>query len=92
MIKLNVNAQKTAIDSEFKIAIDKIKLNANAGVSTTELIIAKDLYNEVRNKINEFVKEQKIDGYWLTLSGPVGMQSSIACGNNSRLMKFKLRS
>jgi len=91
MIKLNVKAKKASIATEFKRAIEEIKANAKRGVAVTELVIDIEIYDSVRVKINELVEKKKIDGYWLTMSGPVGMQSSIAYGNNSRLMKFKIR-
>ena len=82
MITLNKKAKQATINKEFKRAIAEIKANAKKGIATTELILNREIYDEVR---------AKIDGYWLTMSGPVGMQSSIAWGNDCRLLKFKLR-
>lgn len=90
MIKLNVKAKKTNITNEFKRAIEEIKANAKRGVAVTELVFDKEIYDEVRAKINELVEKKKIDGFWQTMSGPIGMTSSIAYGNG-RLMKFKIR-
>lgn len=91
MITLNKKAKQATINKEFKRAIAEIKANAKKGIATTELILNREIYDEVRAKIDELVKANKIDGYWLTMSGPVGMQSSIAWGNDCRLLKFKLR-
>lgn len=91
MIKLNVNAVAQTIESEFQRGIAEIKANAEKGVAVTELVFNRQIYSEVRDKIDEYCKENSVDGYWMVMSGPVGMQSSIPCGDG-RLMKFKLRS
>jgi hypothetical protein len=91
MIKLNQKAKQSRINTEFKGALAKIKANAKKGVAITELIIDREIYSDVREKIDALVKGNKIDGFWLTMSGPVGMQNSIAYGDNCRLMKFKIR-
>ena len=91
MIKLNVNAKNTTIQSEFERAVSEIKNNADKGISVTELVFGKEIYSEVRSEINDYMKENNVDFTWLSMSGPVGMQNSIACGNG-RLMKFKLKS
>ena len=90
MIKLNVKAKEATIKKEFKRGVDAIKANARIGVATTELVFNKEIYSEVREKINEYMKEKDISYAWLSMSGPVGSQSSIACGDG-RLMKFKLK-
>lgn len=90
MIKLNLKAQTATINKEYKRAIAEIKANAKKGIAITELVFDREIYSEVRVKINEFVEAKKIDGFWMTLSGPMGGQNSIAHGNG-RLMKFKLR-
>jgi hypothetical protein len=90
MIKLNTKAKQTRINTEYKKAIADIKANAKKGIATTELIIDREIYEEVRIKINDLIKNNKLKGYWLSMSGPVGMQVSIAWGDNCRLMKFKL--
>ena len=91
MIKVNLKAKKANINIEIKRGISEIKSNAKAGVSTTELVFNKEIYDEVRTGINEYMKKNKVSYTWLSMSGPVGMQSSIACGDG-RLMKFKLTS
>ena len=91
MIKLNVNAKNDTIKKECERGIEEIKANATNGVATTELVFGKEIYSEVRDKIDEYMKEKDIPYAWLSMSGPVGMQSSIACGDG-RLMKFKLKS
>ena len=91
MITLNKKAKQTTINKEFKRAIAEIKANAKKGIATTELILNREIYDEVRAKIDELVKANKIDGVWLSMSGPVGQQMSIAWGNDCRLLKFKLR-
>jgi len=91
MIKLNVKAKKTNITNEAKRGIGEIKENAAKGISVTELVFDKEIYSEVRNEINKHMEKKKVSFVWLTMSGPVGMQSSISCGDG-RLMKFKLKS
>lgn len=91
MIKLNVNAQAETITSEFNRAINEIKKNAEKGIAITELVFGKEIYSEVRCNINDYMQEHNVDFTWLSMSGPVGMQNSIPCGNG-RLMKFKLKS
>ena len=90
MIKLNVKAKDATIKKEFKRGIDAIKANARIGIAITELVFDIEIYAEVRQKTNEYMKEKNIPYDWMLMSGPVGSQNSIACGNG-RLMKFKLK-
>lgn len=91
-IKLNVNAKKKNIDNEAKRAIKEIKENAKRGIETTELTFDSGIYSEVRDEINAYMKKNNVSYNWLTMSGPVGMQSSVSDGMGGRLMKFKLKS
>ena len=89
-LKLNLNAQKKQISAEAKVAIDKIKANAERGVAITEIIADTEIYADVRNLINEYMKKHKVNYNWLLMAGPVGQQSSIPV-SGGRLMKFKLK-
>jgi hypothetical protein len=91
MIKVNQKVKNATIKKEVKRGIDEIKANAKRGMTMTELVFGIEIYSDVRNKIDEYMKAKKIEYTWLVMSGPVGMQNSIACGNG-RLMKFKLKS
>lgn len=91
MIKVNQKVKTATIKKEAKRGIDEIKANAKMGMTMTELVFGIEIYSDVRNKIDEYMKAKNIEYTWLLMSGPVGMQNSIACGNG-RLMKFKLKS
>ena len=90
MIKLNLNAKNDTIKKECERGIEEIKGNAERGIRTTELVFGKEIHSEVRDKIEEYMKKNKISYQWISMRGPVGMQGSIAYGDG-RLMKFYLK-
>ncbi len=86
-IKLNTEAKGNRINKFYLEALDKIASAAEDGYDLTEHVFPKDIYDEVRTKINEHMKAFNVEFVWPS----IGNMSSVAVGDG-RLMRFKLLS
>ena len=84
-IKLNVEVKEKRINQYYNEAIEKIVMYADDGFDLTEHIFPKDIFCEVRTRINEHMKSFNIDFVWVS----IGNMNSVAVGEG-RLMRFKL--
>jgi len=84
-IKLNTQAIEKRIQANYIEAIEKIATYAEDGFDLTEHIFPKDIFVEIRSRINEHMEAHNIDFVWQS----IGNMSSIAVGEG-RLMRFKL--
>ena len=64
-LKFNKSAEQTMIDIHFKNAMELIKNNLSEGKRITELSFPLEIASDVRNLIDEQVKEQSFE--WLIM-------------------------
>lgn len=55
-IEINNDARAKRVDAAFDEAVKWITANASQGIETTELIIAKDISGDVRDRLNKEVE------------------------------------